>query len=461
MKAKDSDQKVVLRVEELLKKTKGKVSPADLSAETGFPLHQINDALARLIELYEARVSMDSASGRLVFLFNYPLFKRGKKTFKEIMFVILEAFWKVFKIIYKASIGIVLVAYTVIFVLVLIGIMLASRSGNNDDRGGGLDIGPIIGGIFRGLMDAFTFSYIMRSMNYNTDNFGNRYRTYAPEKNKGRGFINSVFSFVFGPDRPEYDALEDHKEAAAFIRKNNGKITAGHLVALTGVSYDDAESRLAEYASRFGGELYVNNDGVLVGDFFDMLNKASSELDGGKIVFYEDEVEAPYEFTGNTTGRNLGISVMNGFNLIMSSYLISVFSGANQLSYMNEQGEIITSEFLVSPFLSIGLGYFPLVFSVLFFLIPAIRYFVVKGKNRKRTENILRKKLIGAFVRNHTFNVPLQQIMNLARIESENKSSVQRILERLVIELKGEINIDTSGNPVYSFPRLSSELGLK
>jgi len=128
---------------------------------------------------------------------------------------------------------------------------------------------------------------------------------------------------------------------------------------------------------------------------------------------------------------------------------------------MNEQGEIITSEFLVSPFLSIGLGYFPLVFSVLFFLIPAIRYFVVKGKNRKRTENILRKKLIGAFVRNHTFNVPLQQIMNLARIESENKSSVQRILERLVIELKGEINIDTSGNPVYSFPRLSSELGLR
>jgi hypothetical protein len=459
MKAKDSDQKIVLKVEELLKKSKGKVSPADLAAETGFPLGQINDALGRLIELYSARVTMDSASGRLVFLFDYPLSKRGKKTFKEIMFQVVEAFWKVFKIIYKASIGIVLIAYTLIFVLILIALMFASRSNDNDRSD--FNIGPIIGGIFRGLMDAFTINLMMRSYGYQNDAYGNRYRQYQPEKNKGRNFIKSVFSFVFGPDRPPYDPLDDHKEAAAFIRKNNGKITAGHIVALTGASYVEAESRLAEYASRFGGELSVSNDGILIAEFYDMLNKASDDLTGGRIVFYEDEVEAPYELTGNSKGKNFGIGAMNAFNLIMSSVLVSVFSGGTQLSYVNELGETITSDMLVSPFLSIGLGYFPLVFSILFFVIPLVRSFVVNRQNNKREIGILRKKLIGAFVRNHTSNAPINRIMEFARIDPKMESSVKSLLERLVIELKGEINIDTSGNPVYSFPRLSTELGIK
>jgi hypothetical protein len=458
MKAQDSDQKVVLRVEELLKKTKGKVSPADLATATGFPLQQINDALGRLIELYEARVSMESETGKLVFLFNYPLNKRGKKSFKEIMFVFIESLWKVFKIIYKASIGIVLVVYTILFVLILIAISLAGRGNDNDSKG--FDIGPIISGLFRGVMDAFTMSLWMRSFSYTNDNYGNRYRTFTPEKNKGRGFINSVFSFVFGPDRPEYDPLDDHKEAAAFIRKNNGKITAGHLVALTGVSYDIAESRLAEYASRFGGDLYVNSNGVLVGEFYDMLNKVNNTVDGGKIVFYEDEVEPPYEFTGNTSGRNFAIGAMNTFNLIMSFFLISVFSGASQYTFIDENGMPISTEMLVSPFLSIGLGYFPLVFSALFFIIPSIRYFTVKSKNRKREKDILRKKLIGAFVRHHSKNIPLSDILSIARIDPKDKNDAIDVLERLVIELKGEINIDTAGNPVYSFPRLASELGI-
>jgi hypothetical protein len=459
MKAQESEQKIVLSLESLLKKTKGQVSPADLAAETGYPLQQVNDALARLIELYNARVTMDSESGKLVFKFDYPLSKRGKKSFKELLFIAIETLWKVFKVIYKASIGIVLVLYTIIFVLILIALMFGGRSSDNDSKGP--DIGPIIGGLFRGLMDAFTLSLWMRPYNYTSDPYGNSYRTYEPERNKGRGFIQSVYSFVFGPDRPEYDPLEDHKEAAAFIRKNNGKITAGHIVALTGVSYFDAESRLAEYASRFGGDLYISPDGVLMGEFYDLLNKQTSELQGGRIVFYEEEVEAPYEYTGNSTGRNAAIMGMNAFNLVMAFYLTSVFSGGSQIGLTDDLGNPVNTDFLVSPFLSIGLGYFPLVFSALFFIIPMIRYFYVKRKNNEREINILRKKLIGAFVKHHSKNITLSDIVKLANIEPQHESTIIKILEKLVIELRGEINIDTMGNPVYSFKRLSSELGIR
>lgn len=458
MKATASDNKIVLRVEELLKRTKGKVSPADLSAETGFTLAQINDALARLIELYTARVSMDSATGKLVFKFNYPLQKRGKKTFKELMIKFLEWFWKVFKVVYKASIGVVLVVYTIIFVLILLALKFGARSNDSDS---GFDIGPVLAGLFRGIVDAFTINMMMRSYSYQTDSYGNRYRYYEPEKNKGRGFIQSVYSFVFGPERPEYDPLEDHKEAAAFIRKNNGKITAGHIVALTGVSYDVAEERLAEYASRFSGDLYVNNDGVVIAEFHDLLSKASDTLQGGKIIFYEDEVEPPYEITGNTTGRNLAISAMNLFNLFMSFFISSLFASNAEYTYLTESGELLTVGGYVSPFISIGLGLFPFFFSISFFLIPIIRIFTVKFKNIKREESILRKKLVGAFVRNHSRSIPLNDIMELARISQNDIKNAKKVLERLIIELRGEINIDTSGNPVYSFPRLSSELGIR
>ncbi|MDX9790156.1 MAG: hypothetical protein WC313_02855 [Candidatus Kapaibacterium sp.] len=458
MKSQNSDQQIVLKVEELIKKTRGKVSPADLSEATGFPISGINDALSRLIELYRARVSMDSESGRLIFLFDYPLSKRGSKNFKELMTIAVDWLWKMFKIAYKASIGIVLIAYTIIFVLVLFGLKFAGRSDDNDS---GFDMGPIVAGLFRGIMDAFTIHLWMRSFSYATDPYGNRYKYYAPEKNKGRGFIGSVYSFVFGPERPSYDPLDDHKEAAAFIRKNNGKITAGHIVALTGVNYDEAEARLAEYASRFGGDLYINEDGIIIGDFHDMMNKGSSDLQGGSVVFYEDEVEAPYEYTGNSTGRNIAISAMNAFNLIMSIFLINIFSGAAQLSYVDELGNPVSTDFLVSPILTIGLGYFPLIFSALFFIIPTIRYFSVKRNNRKREENILRKKLVGAFVRNRHVSITLEKIIELARINPNLENNVKNILERLIIELRGEINIDTSGNPVYSFRRLSTELGIR
>ncbi len=458
MNPQESEQKIVLKLESILKDTKGMVSPADLSAETGFPLRQINDALGRLIELYKARVSMDNETGRLIFKFDYPLKKRGSKSAKEIFAIVSEFLWKVFKVVYKASIGIVLVFYTVIFVLILLALMFAGRSNDNDSKG--FDIGPVIGGLFRGLMDAFTMHMWMQSFSYTTDPYGNRYKYYPKEENKGRGFIQSVYSFVFGPERPEYDPLDDHKEAAAFIRKNNGKITAGHIVALTGVSYDEAEARLAEYASRFNGELFVNDEGIVVGDFYDMLNKQSELLKGGKIVFYEDEVEAPYEFTGNSTGKNVGIVAMNIFNLIMAFVLTNIFSGSMQIGLQDEFGNPVTTDFLVSPFLSIGLGYFPLIFSLLFFIIPAVRYFTVKKKNKKRDLNIIRKKMIGAFVRNHAVNVRLDDIIRMANINDDQIKYVKSVLEKLVIELKGEITIDTQGNPIYTFPRLSKELGI-
>lgn len=454
MKSAQSDEKVVNELEGILKKSRGIISPGDASASTGYPIEQVKDALARLIELYEARVTMNNDTGQVQFIFKYPLFRRGKKTFKEYLQIIGEWSWKVFKAIYKGAIGVILIFYTVLFVIILLALLTSSR---DNDRNNRIDIGGILGGIFRGILDAYTFSAINRSMIYGYDDYGYRYRTFPQEQNKGKGFIKSIFSFVFGPDRPEYDPLDDAKEAAAFIRKNNGKITAGHIVALTGVNFEEAESRLAEYTARFNGDLSVDNQGFLVAEFTDLMNKIADDIKDGKIVFYEDEIEPPYDLTGNSTGRNVGISFMNLFNLSMSFFFISFFTSSMGYVADPKTIDVLALTLHQNGWLVFFLGYFPFVFSLLFFLIPTFRSFRLPKKRRQREQNILRKKIIGAILRNRDRNLREDELINLAKVSPNEMKIFRKTIEKLVLELKGEINIASDGIPIYAFERLSRE----
>lgn len=457
MKSIQSDEKVVNELESILKKSRGIISPGDAAASTGFRIDQVKDALARLIELYEARVTMNNETGQVQFIFKYPLFRRGKKSFKEYLQIVGEWAWKIFQVIYKASIGVILIFYTILFVLVLIAMIFGGRDNDNDNK---IDIGSIIGGLLRGILDAYTFSMITRDMTYGYDNDGHRYRTFAKDKNKGKSFVQSVFSFVFGPDRPQYDPLEDAKEAAAFIRRNKGKITAGNIVALSGVNYEEAEARLAEYTARFNGELDVNSNGFLVAEFTDLLNNKAKDIQDGNITFYEDEVEPPYELTGNTSGRNFGISAMNVFNFVMSILVIAFFSSGVQVVEDPQMIDMVAGTVHEFGWLVFLLGYFPFAFSILFFMIPALRAFKLPSKKKKREINILRKKLIGAILRNSGRNIRRDNLINYAKVNPNEMSLIDQTLERLVIELKGEINIDSDGTPIYSFERLSKENGV-
>ncbi|HRP02165.1 MAG TPA: hypothetical protein PLE30_05890 [Candidatus Kapabacteria bacterium] len=457
MKSEQSDEKVVNELESILKKSKGKISPGDASTLTGYPIQQVKDALARLIEVYEARVTMDSETGQVQFIFNYPLFKRGTKTFKEYLQIVGEWIWKVFQIVYKAAIGVTLILYTVIFVLILIVVMF---SGKDNDRDSNFDLGDLFGGLFRGILDAYTFSMISRDLTYGYDYDGNRYRSYTKDSNKGKNFVQSVYSFVFGPDRPKYNPLDDAKEAASYIRVNKGKLTAGNIVALAGVNFEEAEARLAEYTVRFNGDLEINNDGSLVADFTDLMNKKVQGLNDGKIVFYEDEVEAPYELTGNSNGRNLGIAGMNIFNFVMAMLMISFFMGTVHVSQDPQLADIVSETVHELNWLIYVLGYFPLVFSTLFFVIPGLRALRLPSKKKERQVNILRKKVIGAILRDGDKSIRRDTLINQARVNSDELPIFDKTMERLIIELKGEINIDSDGSPLYTFERLKRDNNL-
>ncbi len=432
---KVKQEEILIKIEKVLPKTRGRFAPEDVAAATGYSLSDINDSLKRLLELYRAKVVVDTNTGKLVFDFIYPLEKVGKKSFKEVLFTVLQFLWKTFQIIYKAAIGIILIVYTAIFIIILLAIIVASSSSDRDRRDSGINLN-IFGGIFRAIFEGLYLMSWTSAIQDVADPSGLRYKKYAPEKNKGKNFVQSVFHFVFGPDNPPVDKFADEKEALAYVRKRSrGKLTAADIVLLTGCTYDEAEERLARYAVKFGGELDVDDNGVVVADFSNMLHSEKS-FDEGKIIYYYDEIDPPVEVTGNSTFRNFAIIAMNLFNMLMSYLIISSQSIMNSPQYAD-----YTTRFDIPGWVIFALGWFPLLFSVSFFIIPVIRIpFTLRQKN-KRNENIMRKKLFFALYSLKS-SITMEKITQLINLPMELSSKANKVLHRLIVDLRGEIELD-------------------
>jgi len=430
-------EKVLQSVEKLLHQARGKISPADAAAATGLSLQDVKDSLARLIELYECRVTLNESTGGLLFAFDYPLRRHGQKTLREHLYDLLAWGWKIFKVVYKAAIGVILIVYTVAFVILLLALMVAGSKGGKDSDG----LGDLIGGLFRAILEGFRLAaWTGMATHYAPERGSTRYKKYQPEPNKGKSFIQSVYSFVFGPERPPFDPLADAREAAAFIRKNRGRLTAGHLIALAGPTYDRAEALMAEYAVRFRGELEIAENGTVVGTYTDLMESVTSDLAGGVIEYYPDEVEPPYEYTGNSTGRNVGIACMNLFNLVMS--LVG-------LGYFTFEAE--------SCLLAVLLGYFPLLFSLLFFAIPIARIPFIMGLRHRRERSVMRKRLLRAIMANPRAPLSLEGLVRDRVLQPEEEPLARSVLEQLLREMRGNLDLDPNGIALYSFPRLAAD----
>lgn len=436
MNPSHSIPEVQSKLESLISKGSGRISPQDASAITGHSLEQVEDSLARLIELYKSKVSVGE-DGKLIFDFVTPLSQRNKKTSKEIFYEYGEKLWKVFQVVYKAAIGVILVIYTIVFALIMLALLSSgNQKGNRNNNGS-----KIISGIFNAIFMGLRISFYSRAFNYVSDGQGHRYKRYVESQNKGESFVQSVFNYVFGPERPKFDPLNDAKEMAAYIRDKKSHITSADIINLSGVSFDEADSRLAEYAVKFRGHLHINENDVAIAEFDDM-EKRVSELDGGKIEYYVDEIEPPYELTGNKSGRDIAISGMNFFNLIVSM----TFAFADN-----------TEQYLAS--IQIFLGWIPFFFSLSFFVIPMIRAFVLGAKKHKRELDIIRKNMVGVIFSNKGKPITKRELLVRSGLKINDRNS-EIVLNKLIPELQGDIVINEAGEAIFQFIRIEKELSV-
>jgi hypothetical protein len=444
MKAQDSELKITESIERSIADSKGLTSPSNIAADTGYSIDVINDHIHNLLEIFEAKVIMNKNTGSLEFKFHYPLKRRSRKSFRQIMYKISVWLWEIFKKVYRASFGIILIFYTVLFLIILLG-------GKSSDRKSSGSAGSSIGGVLEIIGLAFRFIAIRPAYEKVSDSRGFKYRKPAKEKNKGKSLIMAAFNYVLGPERKDSNPLDNAKEVIAYVKLiSKGRLTAADIVHLSGVSYDESESLLAEYAGKYKGELNINDNGYVECYFPNLINEKIKTVSSKDIVFYQDEIDAPYEHNGNSTGKNITLTIMNVFNLLMSFYMFSV------LDY-----PIIGEPDNVLIVFKIVLAYFPFIFSLSFYLIPIIRIPFVNIKENQRKRNIVRKFVFRYVLNNSSQPFNLDKFTyEVEKAEIDNKTA-GNILNNMIIDLRGTVLIGDNGEKLFDFTKFNNELTSK
>ncbi|MBX7221320.1 MAG: hypothetical protein K1Y36_15330 [Blastocatellia bacterium] len=428
-------QELAKVLEKKIEARQTRFTKTEAAALTGLEVEAAEVGLRELINRYDCRLQV-TENGDLIYDFG-GLHRRGEKTWREYWSELGEWLWKVFTYAFKACIAVTMVVYCIIFTLILL--VWAFKSESDDIGEGGFSL---IGHMFLAIFDWHTAT---NTVIYRQDQYGYQYAQYQPksvkkQKDNEKGFIAAVYDFVFGPPRVVADTLENLREAAAFIRTQNGILLPSDIKALSGMNSTEAAAFFAECIARFQGDIKVSENGVMYGEFPQML-RTVQEGDHSTIVYYWDEYEPPHQVTGNSTGQNLGIAALNSFNLIAS--LVFMFLGAR--------------------FFPLLLGVFPFLFSLLFFLIPALRSIAVANREEQRHRNNIRKRLVRVIFerRGEPISVAAMTniVNNLARtVEPLSPEVVESVLEDLRREMPGDLLFPETGPPQYAFPVIGMEL---
>ncbi len=436
----------------------------EAAAMTGLSIDETRDAMEALLNKYVCRLQV-SENGDLVYRFDDALQRRGEKTAAERRREFLAWLWRIFTVVYKAWIAVTLVVYFIVFLVIVIAALVAasSRQSSDDRRGQGGGMPIHLGSIFDLFFSIFRWRTVTGAIDYQRDDQGYRYRHYEPRpavfNAKKKNFMAGVYDFVFGPPRVELDPLGNEKEVAAYLQQNNGIVVTAELSALAGWTLPQAETFLTDCILRYRGDGKISDDPVLYGQF-DELMRGVGEVETGEVTYYWDEYEPEYELNGNRASQNMIICVMNGFNLLVSFFIAT--GDLTALAAPGARSGIFAWLAVNSAWVHVVLGWIPLVFSILFFAIPLVRWFQIRALQQRRQAQNVRKRLFKAIFARHGEPQTVDDVAAAVNRGSEEEalapSAIDTALKELTLDMPGDMDVSEMAEVRFSFPRLTAEL---
>jgi hypothetical protein len=407
-----------------------KLTRADAVALTGLPNEQAEPALKSLVATYRSHMAVTD-DGDLVYEFDPSLERRDKVPLSERLAAAGQVAWRGFQVLFKIWIVVTLVAYVVAFVAMMVSLMVARSSSDRDDRRGG---------------DGFGFPWLwfwlmpdLAPPGYRRDAYGRSIR--RPRNVPQKRFYQSVFDFVFGPKTAPNDPREADKRLLSFLRDHKGRVTAAELSGLTGLSLASAEEELTRLMVEYDGEVEVADDGTLLYVFEEVLPSASAA--GTRWTWAWDQADPVPPLTGNTPTANAVTAGFTGFNLFASMTIAPAFLQRFHLP--------------TEPW-TFWLTVFPLIFSAIFFAVPAVRWAVHKRKLAKRERRQLRRALLREiWTQPGEPRDPKELSGRAAQKLGIPDADALAMLDTLVRDLDGDITTDAEGRMRYLFPRLAEE----
>ena len=402
MRRQIPDAKAYQKILGTFKKSRSGITPADVAAGTGISLNQVKALLPLAADEYSARLEV-TGSGEILYSFPRPFKSRYRGAVPA-----LKKFFAAFGrfasragiLLFKAWIMVMLLGYFLLFITIAVASILVSLAGSRDNRrgGGGMHVSF---GIFDLIIRLWFYSELL--------NMGRGGRTaWQPSrsgaKKKGRPLHRAIFSFVFGDDDPNggRETLEK-REFVSYLRKRRGVVSLPELMILAGQKPETAESFIKQLCSEFGGSPEVTGEGTIVYRFDEILlsgeqktpeNENTSAVSGSVLPLYKKL----RPFSSNPQKMNFWFGLINGVNLLFGGYFLHaslttghILSEAALRSagiYGQVYYFLTVAGLQALPVIQIGLGLVPLLFSAFFWLIPALRlYLLNKENNNIRFDN--------------------------------------------------------------------------
>ncbi len=402
------------------KKNRGESTVADLVAFTGLPKYQVATELPAVADEYSGRLKV-SESGEI--LYSFP---RGYTSRYHGFLPGLKRFWggfkkglaKVLSLLFKIWIMVMLIGYFVLFIALVVLALVASIAGTfaggkdskSSNRSGGL--GGL--GLAMRLVELFVRIWFYNEMFKGPSSTRGSFNLRNRSKEQKRPLHKAIFSFVFGEVDPNAGHDEVQKRLfVALVRQKKGIVLLEDFMSLSGLSPVDAELAISSYLYEFEGSPEVSPEGTVYYHFPSLLKSARAASDG----IGHSAMKATRPFSANKGSSNFAYGAINAVNLAFGSYFIYMYaSGASTLIRTVRDKWIITGNFLyeftgtllaqfagvANPalILFIGLGIVPVVFSLIFWLVPALRFARLKKENEAIKRENARRILYTAALAN-------------------------------------------------------------
>lgn len=220
--------KSVIDAVEQVSRQQENVVASDVAAAAGVSLSQARRDLTALASISRGDIAV-SADGDLIYRF--PANLQGVLANNSVKYKALQAFQKAWPTLFwlvRISFGVTLLVSILAIFSTIFFIQSSSSSSSDDDRrdnrtSGGMRMGGGYYGSWFGPLDFFYYRPYGYYGYYNTEASGRR----DPED---MGFLESVFSYIFGDGNPNAQLEEKRLRLAAdVIRQNKGAVTAEQL----------------------------------------------------------------------------------------------------------------------------------------------------------------------------------------------------------------------------------------
>ena len=445
-------------LESALKSPTGPLTVADAAASSGLALRDADRGLHWLVSEYRGHLRV-TESGELVFLFPHGFAKPWET--RDAVDRALSATWRatvgVGRFVVRAWLMVVLLAYVAIFVAVLVGLMFAQQ---NDNRGrrGGVPGGALAYTLLRVLGDAFFWMFHPFSPFSVVDyGYGSRGAVRRAPKRDETPFYEKVNRFFFGPTPPKEDPRAMEQHILAELRAQKGRIGLADVMRVTGLPREQADPLMARLMLDYDGDVEVSDDGGIFYRFEAMRRTADEQHAAGprpKPAW--DALHTMLPLTGNEVGTNALITVLNGFNILMSLLAIDLNLTLAKLPWLFSRVPIERLPYMGTP---IVLGVVPLVFSIALFALPVGRAFARPFKARKLAHENGRLGMLREIVTRVQAKTPVtEKALIDAWTKAAGEAPEPKELTRRVVELGGDVEVqEGTGEVRYRFVDLETE----